>query len=66
MWDRKIDEDCYLYHYTKTDTALDKILADNRLLFRSIVNTNDTRESKFWLYGFRGNRPNRTHYDGVV
>lgn len=35
----------YLYHYTKSDTALNYILASNKIRFSCLANTNDPEES---------------------
>ena len=43
------DNTQYLYHYTKTSTAINFILAHKRLRFSSMMETNDPKETKSWF-----------------
>ncbi|MDP7781649.1 DUF2971 domain-containing protein, partial [Acinetobacter baumannii] len=44
------ESDIYLYHYTKASTAIDYILKNKNLQLGSMLNTNDPKESKNWLF----------------
>ena len=46
------DHDKYLYHYTSAKKALEYILKDRTLMFNSLRNTNDPKESKDWKFDF--------------
>ena len=37
-----------IFHYTKKDIALEKILYDKKIKIREFASTNDPRESKEW------------------
>ncbi|MDF4993261.1 DUF2971 domain-containing protein [Vibrio parahaemolyticus] len=39
----------YLYHYTKSDTAINFILKNKNLRFSSMTTTNDPKETKEWF-----------------
>lgn len=41
-----------IYHYCKLSTALEQILPNKRLLLNPIINTNDPRENKSFLFGY--------------
>jgi Protein of unknown function (DUF2971) len=43
----------YLYHYTKTQTLLDHILPENRLLLNFLSKSNDPREYKYRLFDLK-------------
>lgn len=40
----------YIYHYTKSSTAIEHILKDGQLRFSSFWETNDPKESKNWFF----------------
>lgn len=42
------DKNAYLYHYTKSDTALNFILKNNTIKLNSFSSVNDPRENKTW------------------
>ncbi|TEW43610.1 DUF2971 domain-containing protein [Psychromonas algicola] len=52
MFQNLKDESKYLYHYTTVDKAVDFILKDKTLMFNSLRNTNDPKESKNWKFDF--------------
>jgi hypothetical protein len=37
-----------IYHYTRLDTGLEKILSSNKIRLGLLGNTNDPRETKPW------------------
>lgn len=41
----------YLYHFTKTQTAIEKILPSMQLLANDLSKTNDPRETYVWTFG---------------
>jgi hypothetical protein len=43
-----LDNNAYLYHYTKSDTALNFILKNNTIKLNTFSDVNDPRESKAW------------------
>ena len=46
-----VSPDQYLYHYTRSSTAIDHILPDMRLRFSRLSHTNDPRENKEIHFG---------------
>ncbi|MEN6567177.1 MAG: DUF2971 domain-containing protein [Veillonellales bacterium] len=46
----KTDDIKYLYHYTKLETALEKIIPSKKLRLSNFTDTNDPRESKTWYF----------------
>jgi Protein of unknown function (DUF2971) len=51
----------YLYHYTSLKPLLEKILPSRHLRMSPIVETNDPRETKDWIFGFRTS----SDFDGI-
>lgn len=52
MFQRLDNHESFLYHYTKTCTALDAILPDRQLRISTFRRTNDPKESKEWKFNF--------------
>lgn len=52
MFQRSVDPDLYLYHYTKVEIARDCILRSNSLKVGSFRNTNDPKETKDWKFNY--------------
>jgi hypothetical protein len=50
MFDKECPPDKYLYHYTKLEIALEKIIPNQTLKLGLISATNDPRESKDWFF----------------
>ena len=50
----------YIYHYTKADIAIEKILYDGTLKFGSLINTNDPQETRGWS-GFLDRTPEKDY-----
>jgi len=60
------DESKYLYHYTTVDKAVGFILKDKTLMFNSLRNTNDPKESKDWKFDFHiGNGASPSHAESM-
>lgn len=51
------DEGQFLYHYTKSRTAIDYILKDRSLRLSAIRGTNDPKEVKDWEFSLGTNQP---------
>ena len=45
----------FLYHYTKLETAKEKILAEGKLRFSRLWETNDPKEKRDWEFGMGSN-----------
>ena len=51
-WYGLVDQDKYLYHYTRAQTLVDHILPSNCLRFSRFENVNDPQESKDWTFNY--------------
>ena len=58
-YEKNVDPDRYLYHYTIADTAISRIFSSMKLRFSSLSETNDPREYRKWNYTIR--QGNMTH-----
>jgi hypothetical protein len=47
-----VDENRYVYHYTKASTLAELILPTGKIRFSRFGNVNDPRESKNWRFGY--------------
>lgn len=52
MIDTNVSHDKYVYHYTRLETFLERILPTSKLRLGLFLNTNDPRESKVWHFGY--------------
>ena len=50
MFHDEIDKNQYLYHFTNYTTGLEYILPTNSIRFNPLINTNDPRETKEWMF----------------
>lgn len=50
----------YLYHFTKTETAVEKILSTGKLQMGAFLETNDPRETQEWIFFVDNNEMNRS------
>lgn len=56
MFRGPIDPDKYLYHYTRKETAIERILPNMQLLLSPFTEMADPRESKNWVFNFPGSK----------
>ncbi len=52
-----VDSNTFLYHYTKFDTAINKIIENKTLMLNTFDRLNDPRESKEWGIGISNVQP---------